>query len=299
MCERLLAHLDGRPLDDLTPESFEVLTQVPHAYRWAREFSSGEDVPLRRFRDVAAPGIVRVAVSAVANACIIDRDIGLRDVLENVIAETRRLAPPRHEEFALERSGRGPVGHSSLDWLQMLMPASVACRSISASSSVDRGGLASAATFCSSCATLLAPMSADVTRWSRSTHTSASWARDWPRAAAIVVERPDPGEALVGDRVGLQRVVLGGPRVGGDPVEVAVGEQALGERREGDAPGADLLERVEQLVVLDPAVEHRVRRLVDQQRHPRLAQQRERPRGCAPTSTTRCRRRAPCPAARR
>ena len=101
VCERLLAHLDGRPLDDLTPESFEVLTQVPHAYRWAREFSSGEEVPLRRFRDVAAPGIVRVAVSAVANVCIIDRDIGLRDVLENVIAETRRLAPPRHEEFAL------------------------------------------------------------------------------------------------------------------------------------------------------------------------------------------------------
>src|SRR3546814_2322788 len=38
------------------------------------------------------------------------------------------------------------------------------------------------------------------------------------------------------------------------------------ERRKGDAAGAESGERVEQ-VVLDPAVEHRIARLVDEERH--------------------------------
>src|SRR3546814_20609140 len=38
------------------------------------------------------------------------------------------------------------------------------------------------------------------------------------------------------------------------------------ERRKGDAAGAEIGERVEQ-VVLDPAVEHRIARLVDEERH--------------------------------
>ena len=50
--------------------------------------------------------------------------------------------------------------------------------------------------------------------------------------------------------------------------------------------------------VLDPAVEDRVRGLVDDERRAEAAGDgRRRPR-CAPRCTTRCRRRAPCPAAR-
>ena len=60
-----------------------------------------------------------------------------------------------------------------------------------------------------------------------------------------------------------------------DPVEVLVGEHPLRERREADAADAELAERVEQ-VRLDPAVEERVRRLVDQERRAELAQDRRR-----------------------
>ena len=50
----------------------------------------------------------------------------------------------------------------------------------------------------------------------------------------------------------------------GDSVEVFVGQHALVQRREHDAADAGLPERVEQLVALDPAVEHRVVRLMDE-----------------------------------
>ena len=58
-------------------------------------------------------------------------------------------------------------------------------------------------------------------------------------------------------------------------------------------PSALVAERVEQ-VRLDPAVQHRVGRLVDQERHAHVAQDRRRPAGVARVSTTRCRRTAPC-----
>jgi hypothetical protein len=68
----------------------------------------------------------------------------------------------------------------------MLMPPlSTAYRSISASSPAERSSRSSAATFASSCSTLDAPISAEVTRASRSVHASASCASDWPRPAAI------------------------------------------------------------------------------------------------------------------
>ena len=67
----------------------------------------------------------------------------------------------------------------------MLMPASTASRLIAASSSSVKLVFPAAARFSSSWATLLAPMSTEVTRWSRSAQDSASWARDWPREAAI------------------------------------------------------------------------------------------------------------------
>jgi hypothetical protein len=45
--------------------------------------------------------------------------------------------------------------------------------------------LANAATLSSSCFTLLAPITSDVILGSRSAHTNASWASDWPRRAAM------------------------------------------------------------------------------------------------------------------
>ncbi len=60
-----------------------------------------------------------------------------------------------------------------------------------------------------------------------------------------------------------ERAVLARARAFGNPVEVPLAEQALRERRERDAAHALRLEHVEQ-AVLDPAVQHRVRRLVDQ-----------------------------------
>jgi hypothetical protein len=54
-------------------------------------------------------------------------------------------------------------------------------------------------------------------------------------------------------------------------MQVFVRQHPLSERREDDAAGALIRKDVEQLG-LDPAVEHRVRGLVDQQRRPELAQ---------------------------
>src|SRR5271165_6012358 len=79
----------------------------------------------------------------------------------------------------------GPRAQWALEAAQMLMPASTAWWSMAASSSSVKVLWLVAARFSSSCATLLAPMSTEVTRGSRSAQDSASWASDWPRDAAI------------------------------------------------------------------------------------------------------------------
>ncbi len=155
------------------------------------------------------------------------------------------------------------------------MPLSVAYRSISASSSALSSSRSSAATFVSSCATLLAPISVDVTRGSRSVHASASCASDWPRPCAISFSARILARALLGEQVGRERLVLRRPRALGNAVQVAVGEHPLRERREDDAADAELPERVEQ-VAFDPAVQHRVRRLVDQERRSQGVEDRRR-----------------------
>src|SRR5438270_4122615 len=63
-------------------------------------------------------------------------------------------------------------------------------------------------------------------------------------------------------------------------MEVLVGEHALSEWREGDAPHSFALQRVEQ-AALDPSVEHRIGGLVYQQWRPKLA---EDPRGLLRTA---------------
>ena len=77
--------------------------------------------------------------------------------------------------------------HSSLDVAQRLIPLSTASCSIASSSAWEISRLSSTARLSSSCSTLLAPISTEVTRSSRSTHASASWASDWPRRLGDLV----------------------------------------------------------------------------------------------------------------
>ena len=158
------------------------------------------------------------------------------------------------------------------------MPASTACSSIRVSSSSSKPSRSTASRLSSSWATLLAP---DQHRRHPVVAQQPGQRHLGQRLAAgggHLVQRADVGEALLGEQPGVQRLALGGPRLRGDAVQVAVGQHPLGQRRERDAADALVLEDVEQrrLAVLDPAVEHRVRRLVDQQRRAQLAQDRGR-----------------------
>ena len=91
------------------------------------------------------------------------------------------------------------VTQAELDASQMLIPPSTAYRSISSSSSGSNSRRSSAATFCSSCSTLLAPSSAEVTRGSRSAQAIASCASVWPAAPAISFSAAHALEVLLGD----------------------------------------------------------------------------------------------------
>ena len=80
--------------------------------------------------------------------------------------------------------------------------------------------------------------------------------------------------------LGPQRIAAGPVHagIGRHAVQVLVGQQTLGQRREGNHTGADLVGGVQQ-VLLDPAVQQVVRGLVDQHRHmPLLEQRRQLPR---------------------
>jgi hypothetical protein len=85
--ERLLADLDGRPVDDLGPQSRSALAQVPEAAKWAYRFSTGVRPTPKRFRRQIAPSIVASAVEGIARACIPDPDALLRHVLVGAISD--------------------------------------------------------------------------------------------------------------------------------------------------------------------------------------------------------------------
>ena len=116
-------------------------------------------------------------------------------------------------------------------------------------------------------------MSAEVTRGSRSTQASAICASGLAARRGDLVQRPDLLQRLLGQKVRRQRARPAGARALGNAVQVLVGEHALRERREDDAADAELADGIEQLG-LDPAVQHRVRGLVDQQRRAQVAQDR-------------------------
>ena len=83
-CERVLAELDGRPLGALEAPSRSALAQAPHAAKWAERFvgrTPAAVLTAKRFRQQAAPTIVRNAVAGIAQACVPDPDGMLRQLL--------------------------------------------------------------------------------------------------------------------------------------------------------------------------------------------------------------------------
>jgi hypothetical protein len=87
-CERVLADLDRRPVGELEEESRSALAQVPHAAGWAARFISAAPssaLSPKRFRQHAAPTIVRTAAQGIAQACVPDPDRMLRDLLIGAI----------------------------------------------------------------------------------------------------------------------------------------------------------------------------------------------------------------------
>jgi hypothetical protein len=93
--ESVLAGLDGRPLDDLTPRARETLARVPEAERWAREFigvtSSRRDAFVKR----GAPAVVHHAVAGISRACVPDPEKRLVDLLATTIDGVRQLTADR------------------------------------------------------------------------------------------------------------------------------------------------------------------------------------------------------------
>src|SRR5260370_42483933 len=67
---------------------------------------------------------------------------------------------------------------------------------------------------------------------------------------------------------------MAGWAAGGNATHISVWEESLGKRGERDAADPFLLQHLQQLL-LDPAIEHRVRRLVDQPRRPQSAENRD------------------------
>jgi hypothetical protein len=104
-CDRVLAELDGRPVDELEAPSRHALARAPQATQWASRFAgTTRSIPVtpRRFRDQAAPTIVRSAVVGIAQACVPDPDAILRDLLVQAIdaCATWGVREPGHDRQA-------------------------------------------------------------------------------------------------------------------------------------------------------------------------------------------------------
>ncbi len=107
--DRLLALMEGRPLDHLAEESHVALESAPAAAQWAYRFTLRSSLSVDRFRRSGAPNAVRCAVEGIADACIDDPDAMLRDLLLDAIAVTRTLA-------AGGDSGVGPFEVDDESW---------------------------------------------------------------------------------------------------------------------------------------------------------------------------------------
>lgn len=87
---RVLANLDGRPVDTLDEQSQWALQQTPHAAQWAGRFICAAGLSAKGFRRHTAPIAVRCAVQGIAQACAPDPDQLLRKLLTDAIHDAAR-----------------------------------------------------------------------------------------------------------------------------------------------------------------------------------------------------------------
>lgn len=103
-CERVLAEMEGRPLDRVSPRTVAALEAVPEAARWAREFSRIGWGSSASFIRRSAPAIIHHSVTGLAAACVPDPSDGLVALLDRTITLCR------------ERFGTGMPTVSSTEW---------------------------------------------------------------------------------------------------------------------------------------------------------------------------------------
>ena len=77
---------DERLLD----HAASALASVPHATRWAEEFTAEHRVTAKAFRKRSAPAAVRVAIVGIAEAAIPDADDRLHELFSTVIVDCSR-----------------------------------------------------------------------------------------------------------------------------------------------------------------------------------------------------------------
>jgi hypothetical protein len=101
--EHVLGQLDDR-LPDLEERSRQALAQVPDAARWAYTFGSGVRISAKGFRRYAAPNTVQLAVRGIAQACVLDPDPLLRDLLAEAITDCSALIRPTSPEPVIDEA---------------------------------------------------------------------------------------------------------------------------------------------------------------------------------------------------
>lgn len=85
---------------ELLEHAHDALSRVPHASRWAQEFTAGTQLTSRALQRRSAPGIVRVAITGIAEACIADPDSLLCELLATVIRDCTLWLGPSTDPVA-------------------------------------------------------------------------------------------------------------------------------------------------------------------------------------------------------
>lgn len=83
--ERMLAALDGKPVQVLEVPAAKVLAGIPDAARWGVLFSGERCLSPKTFRSQTAPTIVSCAIAGIAQARLSDPDETLRGLLIGAI----------------------------------------------------------------------------------------------------------------------------------------------------------------------------------------------------------------------
>ena len=89
--ERALAASDGRDPGDLQTTSIAALESAPQAAAWARDYVARFSTSGDEFHRFAAEHVARMAVQAIAEACVPDPDERLHDLLVAVIGESAAM----------------------------------------------------------------------------------------------------------------------------------------------------------------------------------------------------------------